>query len=76
MNYLLIKGECSVLRTPTVPRKWYFSYGTSSCITYFKLRKHLTLIKCCTVVQLYSCTEKKIGMCDLDDLAMAAILFF
>ena len=28
-----------------VPRKWYFSYGTSSCITYFKLREYLTLIK-------------------------------
>ena len=33
------------LRTPTVPRKWYISYGTSSCITYFKLKEHLKLIK-------------------------------
>ena len=33
------------LRIPTVPRKWDFSYGTSSCITYFKLREHLILIK-------------------------------
>ena len=44
------KIMCNVLRTPTVPRKWYFrkwdfSYGTSSCITYFKLKEHLTLIK-------------------------------
>ena len=33
------------LRTPTVPRKWDFSYGTSSCITNFKLREHLILIE-------------------------------
>ena len=39
IRYLLI------LRTHTVPRKWDFSYGTSSCITYFKLREHLILIK-------------------------------
>ena len=36
---------CIYLRTPTVPRKWVFSYGASSCITYFKLREHLILIK-------------------------------
>ena len=33
------------LRTPTVLRKWDFSYGTSSCITNFKLREHLILIE-------------------------------
>ena len=52
-NSLLCTKICQVfctfclkkLRTPIVPRKWDFSYGTSSCITYFKLRKHLILIK-------------------------------
>ena len=33
------------LRTPTIPRKCFLGYGTSSCITYFKLREHLMLIK-------------------------------
>ena len=33
------------MRTLTISRKWYFSYGTSSCITYFKLSEHLILIK-------------------------------
>ena len=45
-----------MLRTPTVPRKCGFSYGTSSCVTYFKLREHLIFF----------------GRCDLDDLEMAA----
>ena len=28
----------------TVPRKWDFSYGTSSCITYFKLRTRIKFV--------------------------------
>ena len=40
-----LRNENDELRILTVPRKWFFSYGTSSCITYFKLKEHLILIK-------------------------------
>ena len=40
-----IHDTFSFERLRTVPRKWDFRYGTSSCITYFKLREHLILIK-------------------------------
>ena len=56
------------LGSGTSVRKWDFSYVTSSCITYFKLREHLTLIK--------SGSKNKFGRCDPDDLAMPAILLF
>ena len=36
----LIKGLPWYLGSGTSVRKWDFSYGTSSCITYFKLREH------------------------------------
>ena len=57
----------SSLRTPTVSRKWDFSYGTSSCITYFQTQGTSNINQ----IRL-----KKFGRCDLDDLEMAAILGF
>ena len=39
------KGLPRYLGSGTSVRKWDISYGTSSCITYFKLREHLTLNK-------------------------------
>ena len=60
------------LRTPYIAigsgisvRQWDFSYGTSSCITYFKIKEHLTIIK--------QGSKNKFGRCD--DLAIAVILF-
>ena len=41
-------SNSTFLRTLTVPRKWYFSHGTSSCTTHLKLREHQIPIKQCS----------------------------
>ena len=60
-------NNSTFLRTLTVPRKLYFSHGTSSCSTHFKLREHQIPIK--------QCSKNIFGMCDLDDPETAATPF-